>query len=392
MPHPALLRLLLAAGLALLPILLLLPLQVWAAAGTVQAAVGSVRIIQANGQERAAIKGDHLYAGDTVTTGAGSNAQIRLIDDARVWLRPQTRYRIEQYPGDAASAAQPQAQAATRLIEGSLRTVTGAIGQAAPERYTLKTPNAVIAIRGTDFEVAHFGPGLAAQMQAAPGTYHRVFQGQTQLSSPGSPPLNLRTGQAAYISLEPGAAPRSLPQIPPFLDLPPPGAPPAGAGAPGARDASGPNAAGTREPPGAAAPRSLRLGLRLASALADGATVVASAGAPVEPVEQFTRAREGQTVRLSVLLPAPPNSRQRRAPEPPMPFTLDLHARLEGNQAIVQVQSPQTGAAATITLPVGRWVDISGRQAWQTGDRQVISSSMARPESAQILIRVDPGE
>ena len=358
---------------------LLMPVAALAAAGTVQAVVGTVRIIQANGQERAAVKGDHVYAGDTLTTGAASNLQLRMIDDARVWLRAHSRFKIEQYPGDAGSASRPEAQATTRLIEGSLRTVTGAIGQSSPQRYALKTPNAVIGIRGTEFEVAFFGPGVAAQMQTPAGTYHRVFQGLTALSALGGPPLNLQAGQAAFIGLDPGEGPRTLPQIPPFLNLPPPdGAGPAPAAAP-------------RREPTAAAGRPVRLGLRMASPLADGATVIASAGAPVEPAETFALAREGESTRLSLTFSPPPSSRQRRAPEPPVTVVLELSARLQdGRQAVVQVHSAHQAAPITLTVPVGTWTDITGRGSWLAGGRQTISSSAARPESAQVMVRVDP--
>lgn len=362
----------LIAGLILGLWLALMPGSVWAAAGTLQVVMGTGRIIQANGQERPAVKGDHLYAGDTVTTGANSNVQIRMIDDARYWVRPNSRFKIEQYPGDAAAAAQPQAQAATRLIEGGLRAVTGAIGQGAPERYALKTPNAVIGVRGTEFEVVFMGPRVAAQMQTAPGTYHRVYDGQTALSAPGMPPLVLRAGQAAFVGLEPGDQPRSLPQIPPFLNLPEPGTPAASA---------------AREP--TAAPRALRLGLRMASPLADGATVVSSAGAPVEPIQTLAAGREGERTRLSLTLQPPPSSRQRRAPEPPEVVALDITARVQGQQAEVLVQDPIRGGSLNITLPLGVWTDISGRASWLAGGNQTISSASARPQASQVLIRVE---
>lgn len=352
-----------------------------AASGTVQAVVGTARIIQANGQERAAIKGDHLYPGDTVTTGAASNVQIRMIDDARIWLRSQTRFRIDQYPADAASAARPQAQAATRLIEGSLRTVTGAIGQAQPQHVSLKTPNAVIGIRGTDYEVAFFGPDQATPMQTAPGTYHRVFQGLTALTAAGAAaPLALQAGQAAFLGLTPGDAPRTLPQIPPFLNLAP------------TETGGPPQPAESRRESTVATQRPLRVGLRVASPLADGANVVSSSGAPVEPTEVHAQTREGDWTRLTLSFSPPPSTRQRRTPEARSTITIDVSARLqEGRLALVQLQAPGQPQPVTFTLPLRTWTDISGRGSWLAGERQTISSSAARPESAQVLIRVDPG-
>ena len=353
--------------------LLAMPCLAWAAAGTVQVVLGQARIIQSTGQERAAIKGDQVYTGDTITTGTSGQVQLRMIDDARLWVRPNSRLVIEQYPADAAAAKQAQAQTATRLIEGSLRSATGAIGQRAPEKVRLSTPNAVIGIRGTDFELAFFPDRQAEAMQTPPGTYHRVYDGRTRLTAPGAAPLDVLSGQAVFVGIKPGEEPRVLPQIPPFLNL-----------------SDGPVVApATRE----AAPvvRGLTIGLRLASPLADGAVVTSSAGAPVEPVQTSAAAREGEPVRLSVSYAAPPQSRQRRAPEPPTTMTLDITARLQDGQAQVQVVDAVRGGSLSLTMPLGTWTDISGRASWLSGGRQTIASSSARPDSAQVLIRVDAG-
>ena len=207
-------------GLWMIGVLLSLPAWAWAAAGTVQVVMGPARIIQSTGQERAAIKGDQIFVGDIITTGAAGQVQVRMIDDARLWVRPNSRLVIDQYPTDDAAAKQGQAQTATRLVEGSLRAVTGAIGKASPDKVSLSTPNAVIGIRGTDFELAYFPDRLAASMQTAPGTYHRVYDGRTRLTASDMAPLDVLSGQAVFVSLKPGEGPRVLPQVPPFLNLP----------------------------------------------------------------------------------------------------------------------------------------------------------------------------
>ncbi len=353
-------------------LLLALPAWAWAAAGTVQVVIGPARIIQSTGQERAAIKGDAVYVGDIITTGAAGQVQIRMIDDARMWVRPNTRLQIEQYPTDAAAAKRPQAQTATRLIEGSLRAVTGAIAQSSPEKVSLSTPNAVIGIRGTDFELAFFPERQAAAMQTPAGTYHRVFEGRTRLTAPGSPALDVLSGQAVFVGIRPTDTPRVLPQIPPFLNLP-----------------DGP-VGGNPPREAAATARPLKIGLRMASPMADGAVVTASAGAPVEPVQTSASAREGEPARLSLSFAPPPSSRQRRAPEPPTTVTVDVTARLQDGQAQVLVQDPVRGGSLNLTMPLGTWTDISGRASWLAGGRQTLSSSSARPDSAQVLVRVDP--
>ncbi|MFY7984441.1 MAG: hypothetical protein ACOVOZ_08760, partial [Burkholderiaceae bacterium] len=184
--------------------------------------------------------------------------------------------------------------------------------------------------------------------------------------------LDVLSGQAVFVGIRPTDTPRVLPQIPPFLNLP-----------------DGP-VGGNPPREAAATARPLKIGLRMASPMADGAVVTASAGAPVEPVQTSASAREGEPARLSLSFAPPPSSRQRRAPEPPTTVTVDVTARLQDGQAQVLVQDPVRGGSLNLTMPLGTWTDISGRASWLAGGRQTLSSSSARPDSAQVLVRVDP--
>ncbi len=352
----------------------------WAAPGTVQVVMGQVRIIQANGQERPAIKGDHLREGDTVTTGPASNVQIRMIDDALVWLRPQSRFTIEKYPPDAGRVN--TGEAATRLAEGGLRMVTGAIGKSRPEQVKLTTPNATIGIRGTEFEAAYVGGRRATELQVSPGTYNRVFEGRTVLANAMAQQVLVERGQAAFMGLEPQDRPQVLTRVPAFLDEPLP--PSVGTGAAAAPP---PKAREADKPP----PRMVQVGLRISSpAAAGGAQVVASAGAPVEPIETSARVREGETTRLSLAWSAPPSTQQRRAPPPPVTVAVELSVQMDGDRAQVQAQWIGQNAPMPISMPLGTWFDVTGRSPMNRPDRQVISSSSARPESALVMLRVDP--
>ena len=148
----------------------------WAIAGTVQVLIGTARISQHSGQDRPALRGDNLYEGDTVATNANSNVQIRMIDDSIIWVRPDSRFKIERYQSNKHGAAKNEV--ALRLISGTMRQVTGAIGKGAPADYKLSTPNATIGIRGTEFDASYLSPQAAAQANTAPGT-------QIQSKTPG---------------------------------------------------------------------------------------------------------------------------------------------------------------------------------------------------------------
>lgn len=187
---------------------------VWAAAGTIQVLIGTARITQHTGQQRPALRGDDLYEGDTVSTAANSNVQIRMIDDAIIWVRPGSQLKIERYRSDRHGAAKNEAS--LNLLSGTMRQVTGAIGKASPGDYKLSTPNATIGIRGTEFDATFATALIAAQLNTPPGTYNRVYVGSTVLEGP-SGRVELNKDEAGFMGMLPGDQPQVLPRIPAFM-------------------------------------------------------------------------------------------------------------------------------------------------------------------------------
>ena len=60
-------------------------------AGRVQFVHGDSRALGANGAERALKKGDPVYEGETVITGPSASLQLRMVDEALVAVRPNSR-------------------------------------------------------------------------------------------------------------------------------------------------------------------------------------------------------------------------------------------------------------------------------------------------------------
>lgn len=89
-----------------------------------------------------------IRSGDRIRTGHDGRVQLRFADGALVALAPATDFRIESYVFDG-----PQQQGFFQLLQGSVRTVSGAIGKRNRDDYRLKTPTATIGIRGTEFTV-----------------------------------------------------------------------------------------------------------------------------------------------------------------------------------------------------------------------------------------------
>lgn len=139
------------------------------AAGTIGLLNGQAQVAGAGTPAHALAKGDSIYNGDTVQTGASSYAMIRFSDQSTALLRPNTSFLVEKYhyaaaaPAPAASAPSAQAplQVAAapvdssffRLVKGGFRAVSGLIAHADYSHYGVATPVATMGVRGTDYEL-----------------------------------------------------------------------------------------------------------------------------------------------------------------------------------------------------------------------------------------------
>ncbi|MCZ6716628.1 MAG: FecR family protein, partial [Gammaproteobacteria bacterium] len=106
-------------------------------------------------------KGDAVLVADTIVTGEAARAQLLMLDGAKVAIRPNSRFLIEEflYPsGEPVPEGTPVASASGdravfRLIKGGFRSITGAIGKENEADYEVRTPVGTLGIRGTDYTV-----------------------------------------------------------------------------------------------------------------------------------------------------------------------------------------------------------------------------------------------
>lgn len=113
--------------------------------------IGMAKLIGTNGAARTIDRGTAIHVGDLIETAAGGHVHLRFVDGARLSVRPSSRLQVENY-----SRTGDQADLTTikfRLDEGVVRSITGAWGEAARERFRLNTPVAAIGVKGTDFIV-----------------------------------------------------------------------------------------------------------------------------------------------------------------------------------------------------------------------------------------------
>lgn len=125
-----------------------------AEAGKALFVFGDVSVETGNGTTALA-KNARLSVGDTVYTGSNGLAQLLLNDNTKIALRSDTHFQIEafSYPtqGAAAPVAIADIEARFELLKGGFRSITGAASKTHPAGFSVKTPVAVIGVRGTDF-------------------------------------------------------------------------------------------------------------------------------------------------------------------------------------------------------------------------------------------------
>jgi len=163
------------------------------AAGTITHLSGALFAKKADGNKKALSKNSTVDQGDTIITEKRTYARIKFIDGSEITLRPDSQFKIEAFSYDK---AKPKEDKATfDLVKGGLRTVTGFVGKRGnPDSYKMKTPPAVIGIRGTIYEVKI----CAGNCGSLPnGIYFFVPEGSITITNPAGT-QTVSAGQYAY--------------------------------------------------------------------------------------------------------------------------------------------------------------------------------------------------
>jgi hypothetical protein len=122
-----------------------------AVVGEATLVIGVAKVFPADGSSHAVERGTSIRVGDRVETEVGGHVHFRFVDGGRLSIRPSSRLQVESY---SHSPDQPNLTAIKfRLDEGVVRSITGAWGEAARDRFRLNTPVAAIGVKGTDFVV-----------------------------------------------------------------------------------------------------------------------------------------------------------------------------------------------------------------------------------------------
>lgn len=120
-----------------------------AEAGRVKVSKGEVQI-ERDGKRLAAPVGTMIHARDTVKTGSDGSVGITFQDNSLLSAGPNSELVIERFVFDSTTH---KGEFDTALKKGTLAVVSGKIVKQSPEAMRVKTPAAIMGVRGTEFVV-----------------------------------------------------------------------------------------------------------------------------------------------------------------------------------------------------------------------------------------------
>ena len=118
-------------------------------AGLIKVSKGNVQI-ERNGAKVAAPVGASVQASDVIMTGADGSAGITFTDNSLVSVGPNTVFAIDKYRFDSTTHA---GEFEGSLKKGRLAAISGKMVKASPESMKIRTPSAIMGVRGTEFVV-----------------------------------------------------------------------------------------------------------------------------------------------------------------------------------------------------------------------------------------------
>lgn len=117
--------------------------------GLIKVAKGTVEIQRGAAKVPAKV-GTALQASDVVVTGADGSAGITFTDNSLVSVGPNSVFAIDKYSFDTTTHA---GEFEGNLRQGRLAAVSGKMVKQSPDSMKIRTPSAIMGVRGTEFAV-----------------------------------------------------------------------------------------------------------------------------------------------------------------------------------------------------------------------------------------------
>ena len=118
--------------------------------GQIKVATGQV-FVDRKGESLAGRVGLVLEADDVLRTGADSSVGITMRDNSLLSAGPNSILSLERFEFDPTTS---EGRFDARLQRGTLAVVSGRIAKRSPQAMTVRTPSAVLGVRGTEFVVS----------------------------------------------------------------------------------------------------------------------------------------------------------------------------------------------------------------------------------------------
>lgn len=97
--------------------------------------------------ERPIETGARVHLNELIRTGTQAQAELKLDDDTKLALGPDSELRLDEFAVGSANSAP---SIGLRFLKGTLRFLTG---KSASASYKIETPSATIGVRGTVFDI-----------------------------------------------------------------------------------------------------------------------------------------------------------------------------------------------------------------------------------------------
>jgi hypothetical protein len=110
---------------------------------------GQAEIVR-NGARSAAKIGDPLFEKDTIETGADGSIGVTFIDNTVMSSGPNSQIVLEDYKFNSSNFT---GSMLTDMNRGTVSMISGDIARSTPGAMKVKTPTAILAVRGTRFVI-----------------------------------------------------------------------------------------------------------------------------------------------------------------------------------------------------------------------------------------------
>jgi hypothetical protein len=118
--------------------------------GQIKTAKGQVTI-ERDGRSLPGTVGARLQSADVVRTGADSAVGITMDDDSLLSAGPGSVLSLDRYTFEPTTG---QGRFDASLNKGTLAVISGRIAKGSPDAMTVRTPTAILGVRGTEFVVS----------------------------------------------------------------------------------------------------------------------------------------------------------------------------------------------------------------------------------------------